>query len=58
MVFYPVGSAEGLDSKLIEHIDINKTISDNNPMCFTNADGDVKIRIKMSPGDALVTLSR
>lgn len=58
MIFYPVGSGEGIDAKRIDHIDLSKTTAAENPLCFDNDDGKVNIRIKMSPGDSLVTISK
>lgn len=56
--FYPVGSGEGLDSRIVEHIDIAKITSSENPYCIPNADGKIKITIKMNLGDSLVSVTR
>ena len=56
--FYPVGSAEGLDSKVIKNIDIAKITSSENPYCIPNAKGKIKMTIKMDLGDSLVTVTR
>ena len=58
MIFYPVGSGEGLDGKQILHIDVEKITAADNPFCVDNTDGEVKMTIKMSPGDALVTITK
>lgn len=58
LVFYPVGSAEGLDAAIIEHINITKITSQENPYCFTANKGKIKVVVKMTPGDSLVTLER
>jgi len=58
LFFYPIGSAEGLDAKVIEHIDIQKITSEENPFCITNTDGKVKMGIRMTLGDSLVTITR
>jgi hypothetical protein len=57
MMFYPFGSGEGMDGKEIAHINLDKTTADYNPLCFDN-DDKVRITLSMSPGDALVTISR
>jgi hypothetical protein len=57
MIFYPVGSGEGLDAKEILHIDLEKITAADNPLCLDN-DGKVKMTISMSPGDALVTITK
>ena len=56
--FYPVGSAEGLDSKVIQHIDIAKITSSENPYCIPNTNGKIKMTIKMNLGDSLVSVTR
>ena len=56
LVFYPIGSAEGFDSTKIKNIDLNKMIENNNPFCFKNTDGKVKITLQKSYGESLVTL--
>ena len=56
--FYPIGSAEGLDAKVIEHIDIQKITSEENPFCISNTNGKLKIGIRMTLGDSLVTITR
>lgn len=58
MFFYPVGSAEGLDSKEIKHIDINKITGMENPFCIENIGGKVKIIIKKGFEDNLVKIIR
>ena len=58
LFFYPVGSGEGLDSKEIKHIDLNKTTETENPFCIQNTDGKIKIIIKKDFGEALVTIGR
>ncbi len=56
-VFYPVGSAEGLDSAEIKHIDLEKIIEEDNPFCIKNMGGKVKITLRKNYGDALVTIT-
>ena len=56
MFFYPIGSSEGLNSKEIKHIDLEKTIAKDNPYCIKNNQGKVRIIIEKQYGEALVTL--
>ena len=58
--FYPIGSAQGLNSKEIKHIDLIKTTEDGalNPSCIENIDGKIKIIIEKTYGDALVTIKK
>ena len=58
LVFYPVGSAEGIDAKIIDHLNITKITKVENPFCITTDKGKVKLTVKMSPGDSLVTIER
>ncbi len=57
LFFYPAGSASGLDSKEMKHIDINKMTDSNNPFCLKNEKGKVKMVIKKEFGEALVTIT-
>lgn len=57
MVFEPVGSAQGIESKEIKHINITKITETENPFCFENIKGKVKMTIQKSFGDALVTIT-
>jgi hypothetical protein len=56
LVFFPFGSAEGLNSKVIEHIDLNLITEDHNPFCLDNDNG-VKMTISRDFGDSLVTIT-
>ena len=56
LVFYPVGSGEGLDSKIIQHIDLEKITGTNNPFCLDNDNG-VKMTISRDFVDSLVTIA-
>ena len=58
MIFYPVGSGAGLDAKNIKNIDISTTTGSENPLCINNVKGKVKLTIKMSHGESLVTITR
>ena len=55
LFFYPIGSAEGLNSKEIKHIDLEKTTATQNPLCFENKE-NIKIFLKKEYGEALVTI--
>ena len=57
LFFYPPGSAEGLDSKEIKHIDLDKMTNSENPFCTKNTKGKVKMVIKKEFGEALVTIT-
>jgi len=56
LIFYPVGSGEGLDSIVIEHINLEKLIEKNNPQCFVNTGGKIKLTMSMDFGDSLVII--
>jgi hypothetical protein len=58
LIFYPIGSAEGLDAKEIKHIDIEKIIENENPFCIENIKGKVKMIIKKEYGEALVMIEK
>jgi hypothetical protein len=57
MFFYPLGSGEGIDSKEIRHIDIQRITETDNPYCIKNIQGKMGIAIKKDFGEALVTIS-
>ena len=57
LFFYPPGSAEGLDSKEMKNLDINKITDSENPFCLRNTKGKVKMVIKKEFGEALVTIT-
>lgn len=58
MIFYPVGSGEGLDSAIIDHIDLVLITSGDNPFCLENKEGKVGMTLKMDFGESLVTITR
>ena len=58
LFFYPVGSSEGLTSKEVKHIDIEKITEKENPYCIKNTDGKIKITLKKDFSEALVTITR
>lgn len=57
LFLYPVGSGQGLDSFMINHIDTEKIIERENPFCIENQKG-VKITLKKDFGEALVYFER
>lgn len=57
MVFEPVGSAQGLESQEIKHINITKITETENPFCVENVKGKVKMTIQKSFGEGLVTIT-
>lgn len=56
MFFYPIGSSQGLESKQIKHIDLEKITSLHNPFCVANKEGKVKLTLEKEYGDALVII--
>lgn len=58
LIFYPVGSANGLDSALIKHIDLEKITESENPYCIENNDGKVMLTIKRDYNEELVLVER
>ena len=57
LFFYPVGSAEGLNSFELKHIDLIKITEKENPFCVENKEGRIKMIIKQDYGENLVTLN-
>jgi len=57
LVFYPHGSAEGMDAIQLKHIDLEKMTADNNPYCIANKNGRVKLTIRLDYGETLVTIN-
>lgn len=53
--FYPYDFGT-LDSMEIKHINIQKITEEENPLCFENKNGKVKITIQKSFGEALVLI--
>lgn len=58
MIFYPIGSAEGLDALEIKHLDIENITLTENPFCIENSDGKIKMIIKKNFSEALVKIER
>jgi len=56
MAFYPIGSSQGIESKEIKHIDIEKITLDENPFCIKNIDGKAEMTIQKNFGEELVTI--
>lgn len=56
LIFYPIGSAKGLDAAIIEHIDIEEITKDDNPFCIENIDGKVRMTIKRDYNEELVLI--
>lgn len=58
LFFYPIGSAQGRDSKRIKHIDLDKITQNENPFCIENVKGKVNLIIKKDFGEAEVTIEK
>src|SRR3989339_605198 len=58
MVFYPVGSAQGLDSVVIKHIYLDEIVKSENPYCIDVVGGDVNIHLEKDYGQATVLVTR
>ena len=58
LIFYPVGSGEGLDSFEIIHIDIEEMTKNENPFCIKNVEGKINIVVGKNFGENLVTIIR
>ncbi len=58
LFFYPVGSAEGLDSTEIKHVDMAELTGNENPYCVRIIDGRMNIRLTKNYGENLVQLQR
>jgi hypothetical protein len=58
LIFYPVGSAQGLDAVEIKNINIEKITENENPFCIENIKGKVEMIIKKEYGEALVMIER
>jgi len=57
LIFYPVGSA-GVNSLLIEHVDLEKMIAENNPYCANVNEGKLTLKLNMDYGENLVTITK
>jgi len=57
MVFYPIGSASGLDATKINHLKLAEEITlTKNPCCFEVKDGKVQMTIYKSFSDKLISI--
>lgn len=56
--FHPVGSAQGLNSKIVNHIDLEKMTQNENPFCLENKNGKLSVTIKKNFGEALVNVEK
>ena len=57
LIFYPV-KPKDFKSKKIDHLDIKKTTTKENPLCIKTNNGKVVIGLNKSSGEALVTITR
>lgn len=57
LIFYPVGSAQGLDSAEIKHINLGEITIKENPYCIDN-NGKVHLTIKRDYGEEGVIVTR
>lgn len=58
LFFYPIGASQGLNAKEMKNIDLQKTTSEENPVCFENKNGEVMFIIKKEFDEALVTIGK
>jgi len=56
--FYPVGSGNGLDSIVIEHINLEEITKTQNPFCIDSEKGKIKLTITKNFNDAQVVITR
>jgi len=56
MFFYPIGSAESLESTNIKNIDLGAMVITKNPYCIETKDGKIKIKFEKEYGDNLVLI--
>lgn len=57
LAFYPV-KFTGFESANIEHLNIEKTTENENPLCIKTSNGKVILTLKKDFGEALVTISK
>ena len=55
--FYPV-KYTGFESATINHINLEETTADENPLCIEARNGEVQITLKKDFGEALVTIEK
>ena len=56
--FYPIGSTEGQNSFVVNHIDLEATTTDENPLCFNVKNRKIEMIVQMNYGESLVTVLR
>jgi len=56
LFFYPVGSGEGHDALVIDHLSLEETLQDHNPLCFPNQNGKVTMILKKEYGNNFVVV--
>lgn len=54
LFFYPIGSSQGVDSAVIDNIDLSTITQDENPYCIEVKKGKVSVTIKKEFGNNLV----
>lgn len=57
MAFFPIGSGDGNDVTKINHLDISKIISEQNPYCIEVNKGKISMTLSKNYEDALVFIS-
>ena len=57
LAFYPV-EFTGFESKEMNHINIEETTAEENPLCIKTSNGKVALTLKKDFGEALVTISK
>lgn len=58
MFFYPVGSAGGIDAVKVENLYLSEITSKENPYCIKSINNKIKLTIKKSIDESLVTITR
>ena len=58
LFFYPVGSAQGFNSKNMENIDLEAIVNQENPFCIKSVNGKVSLIIKKDFSEVLVNINR
>ncbi len=56
-IFYPLGSST-IDSKKIQHIDLEEMTFEENPFCISEENEKIKMIIKKDYGNALVMITK
>jgi len=58
MFIYPISSAQGQSGKWIKNLNLEETTLSNNPLCFENTNGKIRIILKKDFGETLVTIEK